>query len=383
MTFLSTVSDYWLGLCPKAPVVRASQTGNGNQPEPAYEGRPDGGAGGSRMIRQGIGAALSGTKTLIRNRQLLWFPLLVGLVLAGHFIAQWVLYNHPYSALWPFYVDSFYSYLLSSLIQTFAVEFPTVFCMVFFLAGLALSLSPEKRGPASFFQGLTGAKKYLLPLAGWSVVVALAGTLLFTAGQYSSLLPTWLQPFTIIPPLWSDLWGILYYVLGQSPFNNVFYHPGFYLMPPGDAWGIMWAFKSAVTQTVILSAINLFLFVLTLFVVPLLVLERKSLKDAVSGSLALMKKIWGEVATCALGLGMVVFAVSFTYLFFPTVTGMLARDVTWRAGDEWIALGSLYMLALAGFVFVVATVGGIAALELYTSAKTRHMAGSADTEPSI
>ena len=68
MTFLSTVSDCWLGLCRKAPVVCASHTGIGVQPKPAHEGSPDGGAGGPGTIRRGIGAALSGTKTLIHNR---------------------------------------------------------------------------------------------------------------------------------------------------------------------------------------------------------------------------------------------------------------------------------------------------------------------------
>src|SRR5208337_5113303 len=154
MTFLSTVSDCWLGLCRKAPVFRASETGIGNQPEPAYEGRPDGGAGGSKTIRRGIGAALSGTKTLARNRQLHWFSLLVGLVLAGDFIAQWVLFVYPY-----YEPDS-----LQPLVLTFAVELPTVFCLVFLLAGLTLSLSPEKGGTVSFFQGLKRAKKYLIPL---------------------------------------------------------------------------------------------------------------------------------------------------------------------------------------------------------------------------
>jgi hypothetical protein len=374
MTLLSTVSNYWLGLCRKPPAVHALQTGIGIPTESAYKGLPDGGGGGSGTIRRGAGALLSGTKTLIYNRQLLWFTLLAGLVLTGHFIAQWALYAHPYSTQWPLFVDSPYAYLLSSAALTFAVELPTVFCLVFLLAGLALSLSPENGGPVAFFHGLARAKKYVRSLAGWSVVVALAGTLLFIVGQYSSLLSAWSPPFTWIPALWSALWEFVYSVLGQSPFNYIYYHPDLYLMPPGDAWGIMWAFKSAVSQTLILSAINVILFVLTLFVVPLLVLERKSLKDAVSGSLALMKKIWGEVAACVLGLGMVVFAVSLTYLFFPVVTGILARDMSWRAGDEWIAIGSLYLVALAGFVFIVATVGGIAALDLYTSAKVRESA---------
>jgi hypothetical protein len=96
MTFLSTVSDCWLGLCRKTPVFRASETGIGNQPEPAHEGSPDSGDGRLNAIRRGTGAALSGAKTLIRNRQLLWFSLLVGLVLAGDFIVQWVLFVYPY-----------------------------------------------------------------------------------------------------------------------------------------------------------------------------------------------------------------------------------------------------------------------------------------------
>ena len=53
---------------------------------------PDGGGGGSGTIRRGIGAALSGMRTLNRNRQLLWFTLLAGLVLAGNTIGQAALY---------------------------------------------------------------------------------------------------------------------------------------------------------------------------------------------------------------------------------------------------------------------------------------------------
>ena len=41
----------------------------------------------------------------------------------------------------------------------------------------------------------------------------------------------------------------------------------------------------------------------------------------------------------------------------------------------WFALGLLYDLALWSVAFVVATVGGIAALDLFTDAKTRLMSG--------
>jgi len=186
MTFLSTVSYYWLGLCRKAPVFRASETGIGNQPEPAYEWGPDGGAGGPGTIRRGIGAALSGTKTLIHNPQLLWFSLLVGLVLAGHSFARgvlsglssslgWLFFFDPYITQVRFFVDPYITsgghslippmaVLLSSLVLTFAVELSMVFCLVFLLAGLVMNLSQEEGGSVSFFHGLAMAKKYLRSL---------------------------------------------------------------------------------------------------------------------------------------------------------------------------------------------------------------------------
>ena len=54
-----------------------------------------------------------------------------------------------------------------------------------------------------------------------------------------------------------------------------------------------------------------------------------------------------------------------------------------RPTGTWFALGLLYDLTLFSVAFVVATVGGIAALDLYTSAKTGKMPGSAETEPPL
>ena len=86
MKHVFETAGHWFGLCRKPPVFRALQADIVNLPETALEGSPDGGAGGPGTIRRGIGAALSGTKTLIHNPQLLWFPLLAGLVLAVHLI---------------------------------------------------------------------------------------------------------------------------------------------------------------------------------------------------------------------------------------------------------------------------------------------------------
>jgi len=264
--------------------------------------------------------------------------------------------------------------LLSSFIVTFALELSTVFCLVFLLAGLALSLSQEKGGSVSFFHELTMAKKYLRSLTGWSVVVALAGSLLFTAGQKSYLLDwTWFQPFDMIS-------RFLISVLNQNPFNYVLTPNLNAAIFPDWAFGIYSApIYNGLLDTLILSAVNVFLFVLTLFVVPLLVLERKSLKEAVSGSFSLMKKIWGEVAACILGLGMVVFAALLLSLLFQVAAGGNIAVDYYPPPTGWLAAGILYVLALSSLVVVAATVGGIAALDLYRSAKTGLMTEAPET----
>jgi hypothetical protein len=301
---------------------------------------------------------------------------LAGILLFAHpFIAQGVLFvSNP---RWLLFAGSPHAGLPSLLIQTFAIEFLTVFCLVILLAGLVLSLSSTEGGTVSFFQGLMQAKKYLMRLAGWSVAMSLAGTLIYIAGRYSYEL-TWLQQFNIVSALSSELSIFLFYVRYEFPFN-ILLSPTLYIpnLPPvfgGDGWLITWALE----ETLILSAITVFLFVLTMFVVPLLVLEKKSLKEAVVGSFTLMKNIWGEVAACILGLGIVVIAAWFAFLLFRF---SFVDLVSWVAGpmyvsfthhsDAWIAAGLLYVLVLFSFVFVVATVGGIAALNLYTSAKIR------------
>ena len=358
MTRVSEPAEHWFGLCRKPPVARTFQTGFCFPQESAHEGLPDGGgAGGSGMIRRGIGAAFSGMRTLNRNRQLLWFALLAGLVLVGHIIAQgvlfvllysteWQVFFHPFGAQWRSFVDPYYTDLLISLTIRFAVELSMVFCLVFLLAGLVLSLSSKKGGPVSLFQGLARAKKYSRPLAGYSLLVTLAGTLLFFAFEYSSL----------------RIWNFLINVLSLYPL---------YLKDSFARDVMLWGTEAAYGEILIISAINVFLFILTLFVIPLLVLERKSLKEAVSGSFTLLKKIWGEVASCVLGLGIMVFVAFLPYL----LTGIAVFEhggYSINPGDAWLAAGILYVLALFSLAFIAATVGGIATLDLYTIAKTGH-----------
>ncbi len=364
MTRVSEIAEHWLGLCRKPPMFHASQADIVNLPEPAYEGRPDGGAGGPGTIRRGIGAALSGTKTLAQNRQLLWFTLLAGLVLAGNAVGE--------GAFW--YINrTLQPDIIGLYVQDFFLGFATLFCLLLLLAGLILSLSSKKEGPASFFEGLARAKKYGKPLFLWSMILAIAGILLFRIWvDLFTWLPLefpFLHPFgpsnffsstiTQFPFNWTLDWAMLTEIPGYGGRSLLL------LIYP---FGFMWTMNSL--------AITLLMFVLTPFVVPLIVLEQKTLREAVVGSFAMMKKIWAEIAACALFLGIIVSGVFLTYLLVQAASGIVSpyNTITFHPPDTWIALGFLYDLALFSVAFVVATIGGIAALDLYTSAKIRESA---------
>ncbi|MCK9630734.1 MAG: DUF6159 family protein [Methanoregula sp.] len=375
MNLVSEIAEHWFGLCRKPPAVHALQTDIGIPMGSAFEGLPDGGGGGSGTIRRGIGAALSGTKTLAQNRQLLWFTILAGLVLAGNAIGQAAL-RYIDRAAQP---GGIVELVRDFYILDFFLEFITVFCLLLLLAGLVLSLSSKKGGPASFSKGLAGAKKYWKPIFLWSLVLALAGILLFRI---------WCYVFFGLPPEFRFLnnFGPYFFdsTITQFPFNWTLDWAMLTELPGyGGRSLLLLIYPFGLVEAMNVLVINLLLFVLTPFVVPLTVFEQKTLREAVAGSFAMMKKTWGEIAACAAFLGIVVFGVFLMYLLVQAVSGMVSpyETVMFHPTVTWIALALLYNLALVTFAFVVATVGGIAALHLYTSAKSRQMPGSPEPEP--
>ena len=371
MTRVSETAEQWSGLCRNPPAVHAVQTGFGIPPESAHEGLPDGGGGGSGTIRRGIGAALSGMMTLNRNRQLLWFTLLAGLVLVGNTLGQTALYAIDWTwTMQPIIVWH---------VLNFFIEFVTLFAFVFLLAGLVLSIPSKRDRSASFFEGLAGTKKYKKALFLWSFVLALAGILLDIIFFY---VPVWLpHEFGFLYGFWHVEPFLTTWFL-QFTFNLTLYP----MKTIGDpVAGLAWIYPYGFMQALTFLAINLLLFILTPFVVPSLVLEKKTLREAVVGSFATVKKTWAEVAACTVFLGVVASGVFLTYYLVQAAHGMVTpRMVVFsRPSDAWFALGVLYDVALWIIAFVVATVGGIAALDLYLSAKGRQVTGSAETEPPV
>ncbi|WP_048152663.1 hypothetical protein [Methanolacinia paynteri] len=363
MTCEPEITEHRFGLCPKQPVVCTSQTDFEDKHEPVYVGSPDGGGGISGSVRRGIGAALSGMKTLNQNRQLLWFAALAGLVLAGNTIGQ----SSRYFILW----NTDLQLGIMNKVLVFFIEFATMFCLVFLLAGLFLSIPQKKGVSSSFFAGLAGAKKYLKPIFLWSFILAFAGMLLVEIFTLRSLLwwPHELSKFN----LFGYFYNFLFSTLSQFPFNLSLRWDLFTEIPGYGGRSVLFWIYPGLVDTLIISAINLLLLILTLFVVPLIVLEQKTLREAVAGSFALMKKIRVEAAACVVFIGVLVFGVFLVYMLVEAAHGMLAplEVISYRPSATWTAIGIFYDFILFSVAFVMATVGGIAVLDLYNSAKSR------------
>jgi hypothetical protein len=368
MTGLSVIAERWSGLCRKPPLVHASLSGMVNLPDPVLAGLPDGGGGGSGTIRRGTGAVLSGMRTLNRNRQLLWFTLLAGLVLAGNSAGQAAFH----------YLGTNLHLQPDRLVWQFLLESATLICLVFLLAGLFLGIPSKKEGPASFFEGLAGTKKYKKELFVWSFVLALAGMLLIRmydlSFAWSPLFLNVVGPFNSF--LFSTLSHFPFNVSGLPPADIFTEIPGY-----GGRSVLLW-FYFGFRETLIVSAINLLLFILTPFVVPGIVLGQKSLRQAVAGSCALLKRTWAEAAVSAVLLGVIVYGVFLICPLVQAAHGMVTPLATYyRPTGTWIALGLLCDLALFSAAFVIATIAGIAALDLYRSAESGQMHGVAEPAP--
>jgi hypothetical protein len=317
-------------------------------------GEPEGRAGIPGLIGRGIGLTMRSTKILVQNRQLLWFSLLTGVVMAFVFIAQYelrILAVYPYDAIdYPRWI-----------VLTFVVELLTVFFLTILLAGLILSLSEGKSGrPASFYESLFRTRKHLHALTDWSVMLALLGTgitilISFSGYSYSSLIP----------------------VLRQFPFRFIFLPENYSIGPMGGTY----ALSSAAAWTLILSGITAFLFIATLFAVPVMVLEKKTLSGAVTGSVTLMKKVLGEVIVCFFLLILVVAVTASTSLLFQVVYGIVAPGMLlmYYPGVAWIAAAILFMLALCGLACIASTIAGIAIVDLYRSGTGGRIAGEPET----
>ncbi len=126
--------------------------------------------------------------------------------------------------------------------------------------------------------------------------------------------------------------------------------------------------------------VNLVVLGLTLFVIPVLVLERKRLTGALAESATLLKKSWVEILSCFVifALGFLAFSLA-SYIFLPVFVAVSLNGPFWSEfwyKGGWIAVGAAYMIAWSILAFIGSTAAGIAVMDLYSYGKTGRMPGS-------
>jgi hypothetical protein len=159
-------------------------------------------------------------------------------------------------------------------------------------------------------------------------------------------------------------------LLGQFPFDYVL-RPE--TLGPGPIRGDS-HIMSAVTFTFFAMIINFVLFVMTLFLIPAMVFEKKNLAGAVRESFSLAKKSCADILSCFLVFGLALLAVSLASLIFPigyhlVSYGSVFYVFFWYQGG-WIAGAALYMLMWSIVALIVSTLVGISLVGLYVYAKT-------------
>lgn len=311
-----------MGWCPNARTMRTAPVVLSTPPADSNPAQPEGGAGGPGRIDRGITLATGSIRVLFRNRRLLWFSLMAGLVilfsLASSMFIQFISGTTPLSG----------SNLLTGtapaiitqgslpwIVLTFTYTLIYSFLFFYLLAALIVSVSHILSGePATVHGGLAHAAKYLRPLFGWALIGAGLGT-------------------------------VFSFIMNSSATT---------VGSPGNL-GVIF---------IVIAGLAV-LGVITMFVVPLLVLGNKSLPEAVAGSLSLFGKMWREIIVCAIILFLIVFAIMLTSMV-PIIAIAFSSGSTAAAG---IVLAG-YMLIMLVMLFIGSTIVGIVTTGLYTFGKT-------------
>jgi len=343
-THVAEIIHKWMGWCPNAPHMHTASTDISTPRVTTQLLEPDGGAGGVGRIARGTRLAVGGIRILFRNKQLLWYSLLTGCAILFMFVAYRSLLvygSYPYPAIvYPVW-----------LALVFCIQLVTVFCLYFLLAGIIMSVSPGLNGkPVTLHASISGARSHLRSIAGWSVILALLGTAL-----YGILLQYYWYPITALSEL-----------IYQFPFYFIFSPEILGTGPIGGDSHVL----SAVTFTLFTMIANFVFFLVTLFVVPLIVFEKKQLFRAVAETVSLTKKIWGEILVCFCIFCLILLVVSLASLIFRVAYHIVSFDdlFFWYQGG-WIASAALYMFVWCCFAIIGSTVVGISLAGLYAYAK--------------
>jgi hypothetical protein len=326
MTFhLSELFRKYRAWCPNSDArpLRTAPPVLATPPVTLNPAQPGGGAGRAGRIDRGIKLTTGSIRLLFRNRRLLWFSLLTGLVMVFslvstlylQFISGTDLFPWTNLATGPASVMITYG-SLPWIALTFIIGLTSTFFTYYLLAALIACVSLIDSGrTATVRDGLVQARQYRWQLFSWAAIGAFIGTV-------SSFFMT---PATTTSGAIGNL-GIHFIVA----FTVCFYF-------------------------------------LTLFVVPLLVLASEDLVTAIAGSLSLFRKVWAEILVCFIIYFLIVFVVVLTSLAPMIAIGFSGSATSVSAA---VAVVVAYMLVILILLFIGSTILGITITGLYLYGKT-------------
>jgi hypothetical protein len=180
------------------------------------------------------------------------------------------------------------------------------FVVIFFNTGLITCVSARLQGrDATVSEGISHAMRHIVPILAWAVIAATVGIILRTIQNRSG-------------------------TLGRIAIAIA-----------GGVWSLV-----------------------TMFVIPVLVLEDKGVVDAIKESVALFRKTWGESVAGSVSIGLIfgaIAAVGLLFVFAAFFTGNMA---------VMILAVALFLVLVAVVSVVSSAMQGIFVTALYTYAKT-------------
>jgi hypothetical protein len=369
MTRVSEIAGHWLGLCRKAPRLYTTPAVPDAETETVLPAIPDGGGpvGRPGRVRDGIGIATASLKALIRDRMLLWFAFLTGLIMIFLILAEgWS--NRYIDPVFPvtvliwdrsFYLDMQYLWVGIPLGDThiiftfglFLIELACIFGFILVLASLILYQSRNRGEKVFTVRGaLSGLRTSLGSLAALSIGMALIATI-----------------------IWEEISRSQFVGSIISSIMQLFWLPYAYYEPQN--WTLSAISTSANFFSLEIMAINIILFLAALYLVPVIVLERKGLIPAFAGSVSLFRRTWRMVLGCLIVFGLIAAGVFAVGVLIGQSPALLNHDY-----DFFISRSRGYlpmMLVCHGFIiscWVLMAMGftatGVALADLYHVGKS-------------
>jgi hypothetical protein len=261
---------------------------------------------------------------MVRNRYLLVFPLLFAIAMFLLAMAEfrYALYHHdnlPFTVTIPVG-----SQILVFDPWFFLVEMACLSCFALLTAGIILHRD-GKIIPATIREGLRAIAGYIAPLAVLSMGMGLVATLVFSVVTQNRFL---------VESTGAIVWAF-------------FWIPRIYLLPE---------MATALYLSFLILIINLVLFMVMLWLVPVTVREKKGIIPALAGSASRIQETWRELLGCVLVYATMVLLVAAGALIIGQLPQLLIDNG--YAGSMYLGhllmpfvyygfiLASLFMMAL-------------------------------------